>query len=118
MYTITKEFHFSASHQLKKLHKDHPCMRNHGHNYTVIMCFKSATLDATDFVIDYRLLAPIKDWIDSVLDHRNLNDVMGDINTSSENIAKWIFDSWVGTMPMLHSVTIKETDKTAATYEK
>lgn len=35
MFRITKEFHFSASHQLTGLPEDHQCARLHGHNYIV-----------------------------------------------------------------------------------
>ena len=35
MYIISKEYHFSASHQLHDLPEDHPCHRLHGHNYVV-----------------------------------------------------------------------------------
>ena len=35
MNTISKEFHFSASHQLFGLKEGHPCGRLHGHNYIV-----------------------------------------------------------------------------------
>jgi 6-pyruvoyltetrahydropterin/6-carboxytetrahydropterin synthase len=40
MYTISKEFNFSASHQLLGLIKDHPCGRIHGHNYTLKIFLK------------------------------------------------------------------------------
>jgi 6-pyruvoyltetrahydropterin/6-carboxytetrahydropterin synthase len=34
MYTITKQFSFSASHVLDHLPEGHPCARRlHGHNY-------------------------------------------------------------------------------------
>ncbi|HUM68046.1 MAG TPA: 6-carboxytetrahydropterin synthase, partial [Chloroflexota bacterium] len=35
MYTISKQFHFSASHQLNGLPLEHQCARLHGHNYEV-----------------------------------------------------------------------------------
>ena len=37
MYRISKEFHFSASHQLIGLPEDHQCARLHGHNYIVVV---------------------------------------------------------------------------------
>ena len=47
MYRITKEFHFSASHQLKDLPDDHPCARMHGHNYVVVIELAGEGLGAT-----------------------------------------------------------------------
>lgn len=37
MLTITKGFHFSASHVLDRLPSWHPCARMHGHNYVVVL---------------------------------------------------------------------------------
>ena len=33
MFTITKQFYFSASHTLDTLPDDHPCTQLHGHNW-------------------------------------------------------------------------------------
>ena len=43
MYRISKEFHFSASHQLTDLPADHQCARLHGHNYIVVVELNSDT---------------------------------------------------------------------------
>ncbi|RWP82168.1 MAG: 6-carboxytetrahydropterin synthase QueD, partial [Mesorhizobium sp.] len=37
MFHISKEFHFSASHQLTSLPPNHQCARLHGHNYVVVV---------------------------------------------------------------------------------
>ena len=87
MYTITKEFHFSASHILHGLSDNHPCSRLHGHNYILKVELKAINLEkSTGFVKDYRELDVIKNWIDDNLDHRHLNDVFGGMQPSSENI--------------------------------
>ena len=117
MYTISKEFHFCAAHSLKKLPVDHPCSRLHGHNYIVIVELKSNELDSKDFVIDYGQLNLLKEFIDSKLDHQDLNVVMGGMNPTAENIAKYIFDSFKKTYAHLSAVIIKETPKTTARYE-
>ena len=57
-YRITKEFHFSASHQLKGLPETHQCARLHGHNYIVKVELSSTTLNDHGFVRDYNELAP------------------------------------------------------------
>lgn len=43
MFRITKEFHFSASHQLCRLPVDHQCARLHGHNYIVVVELAAAS---------------------------------------------------------------------------
>ena len=47
MYTIAKQFTFSASHQLDHLPEDHQCARLHGHNYVVEIVL-SAPFGKTD----------------------------------------------------------------------
>lgn len=121
MYVIKKEFHFSASHELKGLKEDHPCMRVHGHNYKVIMSLQARKLNKDGFVIDYRELDGIKNFIDSTFDHRHLNDVVL-FQPSAENLAKFLYNfvsanfisNYSGVL--LQSVAVKETDKTIATY--
>ncbi|MGL6022076.1 MAG: 6-pyruvoyl trahydropterin synthase family protein, partial [Chitinophagaceae bacterium] len=90
MYTISKEFHFSASHQLTGLYKEHPCARLHGHNYKAIFYFSQTQLDKIGFVIDYRTLDTIKQYIDNELDHQHLNDVFS-FNPTSEHIAFFLY---------------------------
>ena len=53
VYIITKDFHFSASHELKKLPENHQCYRLHGHNYILKIELQSKDLDTYDFVLDY-----------------------------------------------------------------
>jgi 6-pyruvoyltetrahydropterin/6-carboxytetrahydropterin synthase len=118
MYTITKEFHFSASHCLNHLPKEHPCSRTHGHNYIVIVEIQNDMKDDYDFVIDYRKLDPIKDYIDNHLDHQHLNDVLDGVIPTAENIAELLYYRFNRMFPHLKAVTIKETDKTSARYER
>ena len=76
MYTISKEFHFSAAHVLDHLPDGHPCARLHGHNYIVVVELEGTDLNDDDFIVDYGELSVLKDWIDEHLDHKNLNDVL------------------------------------------
>ncbi len=116
MYTITNEFHFSASHQLCGLPSDHPCARLHGHNYIAVVELRSETLDADGFVLDYRELGPLKTWIDDTLDHRHLNEVFGHDRVTSEILAKTIFDWARARWDHVSAVRISETPKTWAEY--
>ena len=69
MFRISKEFHFSASHQLHGLPEGHQCARLHGHNYIIRVTLASETLNEVGFVQDYGDLKPIGKWIDETLDH-------------------------------------------------
>jgi len=115
MYRITKEFHFSASHCLDHLDPDHQCARLHGHNYVVVVELAADRLNADWFVRDYHPLAPLKDYIDTRLDHRHLNDVL-DIPTTAEHLARHLFDWCHALWPETRAVRVSETPKTWAEY--
>ena len=117
MYIISKEFSFSAAHQLHGLPETHPCSRLHGHNYIVKVHLKSEQLSETGFVRDYNELEIVKKYIDEVLDHRNLNDIMAPLNSSAENLAKLILDKFKDEIPELYAIEVCETPKTSAIYE-
>jgi 6-pyruvoyltetrahydropterin/6-carboxytetrahydropterin synthase len=116
MYRITKEFHFSASHQLFGLPDDHQCARLHGHNYIVVVELVSDTLNQHGFVRDYLELAPLKGYIDDELDHRHLNDVLGDDCVTAERLAKHLHDWCAAHWPETAAVKVSETPKTWAEY--
>ena len=117
MFTITKEFHFSASHVLNGLPEGHQCGRVHGHNIVVRVELAAADLDETGMVLDYGQLAPLGKMIDELLDHRHLNDVV-DFNPTAENFCRWIYQ-WCVTQfgwPVSR-VGWSETPKTWAYYQ-
>ena len=120
-YTISKEFHFSAAHQLNGLPPEHQCSRLHGHNYRVIVELATKTLDETGFIVDYGDLKPFGDWIDEEVDHRNLNEVFPSIPTTAETLAKLFAYKFVNTVPVFRrvnfvGVTVCETPKTTASF--
>ena len=122
MFEICKRFVFSASHQLDGLPDGHQCARLHGHNYTVEIELSAARLNRHGFVVDFGDLAPIKQFLDTVFDHRHLNDVFKqldyDFPTTSEHLAVFLAD-WCSRMypswPVT-AVTVSETPATWATY--
>ena len=116
MYRISKEFHFSASHQLKQMHDDHPCARLHGHNYIVVVELSSLTLNQYGFVRDYTELKPLKEYIDDTLDHRHRNEVLGDDCATAELLAKHLYDWSKSRWPETSGVRVSETPKTWAEY--
>ena len=92
MYEITTKKTFSAAHNLKDI--GGRCEELHGHNFTVEVSVVSKKLNEEGLLIDFRIL---EGWIEEILeelDHKFLNDIpyFKDINPSSENIAKYIYD--------------------------
>jgi 6-pyruvoyltetrahydropterin/6-carboxytetrahydropterin synthase len=116
MFFITKEFHFSASHQLCQLPLDHQCARLHGHNYIVVVELAAAKLNGFGFVRDYHDLAPLKRYIDDHFDHRHLNEVLGHDAVTSECLAQHFYDWCKPRLPETVAVRVSETPKTWAEY--
>lgn len=116
MYRITKEFHFSASHQLIDLPPEHQCARLHGHNYIVEVELSKNVLNQFGFVRDYHELAPFKCYIDNHLDHRHLNEVFGHDNITAECLARHFFDWCHSRWPEVSAIRVSETAKTWAEY--
>ncbi|WP_413111439.1 6-carboxytetrahydropterin synthase QueD [Thaumasiovibrio sp. DFM-14] len=116
MFRIKKSFSFSASHQLHGLPQSHPCTRLHGHNYEVIVELASDTLNETGFVRDYRELSEFKCYIDDAIDHRHLNDVLGEDNTTAERLAQHFYEWCHSRWPEISAVAVSETPKTWAEY--
>ena len=115
MYTISKQFNFSASHIIEGLPENHPCSRLHGHNYVVELALAAESLNETGFVVDYNELISFKSLIDDRLDHRHLNDVLEGA-TTAESIAKYLYDHAKKLWPEVVSVSVSETPKTNAIY--
>jgi len=116
MYLISKRFEFSASHWIGGLVQDHPCAKLHGHNYVVEVVLESDKLDDVGFVRDYHELRPLKNFIDETLDHQHLNEALGHDQTTSEVLAKWLFDWCKDRWPETSCVRISETPRTWAEY--
>ncbi|MTH79732.1 6-carboxytetrahydropterin synthase QueD [Paracoccus aestuariivivens] len=115
MYRISKEFHFSASHQLTHLPAGHQCARLHGHNYIVVVELAAADLNADGFVRDYHELAELKHYIDDRFDHRHLNEVLN-VPSTAENMARHFFDWCRERWAEVTAVKVSETPKTWAEY--
>jgi 6-pyruvoyltetrahydropterin/6-carboxytetrahydropterin synthase len=122
MYVIGKSFRFDAAHELKGLSAGHKCGRLHGHTYTVEVQLSAESLVEPGFVTDFADLAPVKDCLDSVFDHRFLNEVL-EVAPTSELIAEHLFD-WCSrrlTLPAgvaIHAVRVSETPSTWAEYRR
>ena len=124
MYTIRKQFEFSASHQLTHLlnpawpdddKRQHQCSRDHGHNYIVEVELQAEQIDERGFVVDYGELRALKEYIDTTFDHRKLGEVVP-FYTTAENLAAhffgWCYLRWVQTV----AVRVSETPKTWAEF--
>ena len=119
MFELMVETHFSAAHQLRGYKGG--CEKLHGHNWKVQVYVIAERLNEIDIAIDFHDLKKITDEFIVLLDHSFLNDIFPftEKNPSSENIAKWIYDSLKKKLNddiHLSAVTVWESESTSATY--
>jgi 6-pyruvoyltetrahydropterin/6-carboxytetrahydropterin synthase len=121
-FTISRDFEFSASHELRQLPGTHKCSGNHGHNYVVTLTVTADRLDEYGFVTDFADLAPFGDYLTSVFDHRLINDQV-DFHPTSELLAYHVGRWFIGNVePRIHgrlvSVRVAETRLSSAVWER
>ena len=120
MYELMIEAQFSAAHQLRGYKGQ--CENLHGHNWRVQVTVSSDKLNDIGIAIDFHDLKKLTGEALQNLDHSFLNDVFPftEINPSSENIAKWLYDSIKKRISdndvSISSVTVWESDIASATY--
>jgi 6-pyruvoyltetrahydropterin/6-carboxytetrahydropterin synthase len=122
MYEIKIESSFSGAHRLRGY--DGECEGLHGHNWKVEVFVASATLGKDGMVLDFRKLKETTQAVLETLDHKYLNEIpyFAEINPSSENIAKYIFDRvkerLEGAQAKLTRVTAWESENACASYRE
>jgi 6-pyruvoyltetrahydropterin/6-carboxytetrahydropterin synthase len=89
IYEISKDFVFSAAHQIR-FHGG-KCERLHGHNWRVRVHVRASELNRIGMVVDFADLQAMVAEIGSRFDHRNVNEVppFDEVNTTAELIARF-----------------------------
>ena len=92
MYQVTIETHFSSAHRLRQYNGE--CERLHGHNWNVQVSIASEKLNNLGMVIDFKELKSRTNRLMDKFDHQYLNEVppFTELNPTTENIAKFVFD--------------------------
>jgi 6-pyruvoyltetrahydropterin/6-carboxytetrahydropterin synthase len=122
MFEVWVDEQFAAAHNLRNYKGK--CENLHGHNYKVRINLAGPQLDETGLLYDFVHLKQVIQGVIRGLDHKYLNELkpFDLLNPSAENIAKYIYDE---TAKLMHrtangaeisSVTVWESDVTAATY--
>jgi 6-pyruvoyltetrahydropterin/6-carboxytetrahydropterin synthase len=120
VFELMIETHFSAAHQLRA-YKGR-CEKLHGHNWKVQVYVLAERLNEIDIAIDFHDMKRMADEVLAPLDHSFLNDIFPftEKNPSSENIAKWVYDSLKkkldGDNVSLAAVSVWESEQASATY--
>ncbi|HOX38541.1 MAG TPA: 6-carboxytetrahydropterin synthase QueD [Candidatus Brocadiia bacterium] len=121
MFEVILESSFSSAHRLREY--DGNCERMHGHNWRIEVAVARPDLDEMGMVIDFRDLKRHLKEIFADFDHYILNDrpPFTEINPTTENIAKYVFDELARRLPApahVRHVTAWETDGCGARYER
>lgn len=120
MFELMVDTTFAAAHQLRGYKGK--CEQMHGHNWKVQVHVVAEKLNDIDIAIDFHDLKELLDEVITPLDHSFLNDIFPftEKNPSSENIAKWIYDTLNKKLSdeqvQVSAVTVWESETTAATY--
>ena len=122
MYEVSVDETFAAAHNLRNYKGK--CEDLHGHNYKVRVTLAGPELDATGLLYDFVHLKQVIQGVIRSLDHKYLNELkpFDVLNPSAENIARHIYEQTAKEMratangAVISSITVWESDLTAATY--
>ena len=113
---IYKEFSIEAAHRLPNVPEGHKCARLHGHSFQVTIYVEGPVGAETGWIMDFGDIKSAFAPIYEQLDHHYLNDVEGLENPTSENIARWIWNKLISSLPQLYEVEIHETCTSGCIY--
>ena len=120
MYELRIINQFAAAHQLRGY--EGGCESLHGHNWKIEVYVAGKELGEDGLLIDFRLLKEATRSVLNDLDHKFLNELNAfrDLNPSSENIARHIYESLSRKLNTKHikvtKVTAWESDSACASY--
>jgi len=120
MYELMIETGFASAHLLRGYKGK--CENIHGHNWKVQVFVITDRLNEIDLAIDFHELKRITNEVIAQLDHTCLNDVFPftERNPSSENIARWVFESLRKRLAeykvTMSAATVWESETASATY--
>ncbi len=97
------------------------CKDLHGHTWKVEVTIAGEKLDPIGLLVDFRKVKKDLHELLETLDHKHLNDLPAfkDVNPSTENLAKHIYEEFVKTIapPLrLKKVTVWESELSRVTY--
>lgn len=122
MYELKVISHLAAAHRLKEI--GGRCEKLHGHNWKIEVYVSGPHLDSNGLLIDFQLVKKAVAKVIDGLDHTFLNELalFKDLNPSSENIARVIYEQVVPAVNTdrvrISKVTAWESDTACATYSE
>lgn len=113
---IFRIFHLQCARHLPALPESHPCSRLHGHSFRVELTISGELDPELGWVLDFADIEAAWQPIYAALDHRNLNDIPGLDNPTSENIAIWLWHQLKPALPGLSQIKLMETHDSGCVY--
>lgn len=120
MYELKIITQFGAAHQLRNYNGK--CENLHGHNWKIEVYVKGEELDKDGMLVDFKIIKDRTKEIVEKFDHKFLNDLecFSEINPSSENIAKYVYEELEkginDNRVKVSRITAWESDTACATY--
>lgn len=99
MYRIQVKDHFDAAHYLRDY--SGKCKNMHGHRWDVEICLESKSLNKLNMVIDFTIVKRIFHEIFEDMDHKVLNDTLGEPNLTAEFLSKLLYMRFQGHLNLL-----------------
>lgn len=113
---LFREYCFESARRLTALHEGHKCGRVHGHTFRMIIHVSGSIDPDTGWLMDFSEVDNHIRKICEKLDHRLLNDISGLENPTTENIARWVWNSLQSELPGLTKVVIQENPFSGCSY--
>jgi 6-pyruvoyltetrahydropterin/6-carboxytetrahydropterin synthase len=91
VYEVSKDFVFSAAHQIR-MHGG-KCERLHGHNWRIRVHARAGALNRIGMVVDFADLQKVVAELCARFDHQNMNEVppFTEVNTTAENLSRFFY---------------------------
>jgi 6-pyruvoyltetrahydropterin/6-carboxytetrahydropterin synthase len=113
---VFKTFTFEAAHRLPNVEPGHKCARLHGHSFRVEVHVGGPVGEMSGWVMDFAAIEAACDPVRERLDHRDLNEIEGLENPTSENIARWIWERLKPRLTGLVKLVVHETCTAGCVY--
>lgn len=118
MWELTIQDHISSAHYLRQY--EGKCKNFHGHNWKIEIAVTGTELDEVGMIADFGILKTEMTEMLSEMDHVCLNDLeyFKTVNTTSENIAKYLYDQYTKRIAPLNvkSVRVWESEKCSVIF--
>jgi 6-pyruvoyltetrahydropterin/6-carboxytetrahydropterin synthase len=113
---LVRTFRFEAAHALPNVPEEHKCRRLHGHSYRIDVHVQGPVDPHTGMVMDFGRIKETVEPILRELDHRWLNELPGLENSTSELLAKYLWDRIAPRLPELSCVEVWESESSRCVY--